>query len=340
VFESDAWFRSGGIRLPYVTDATVTHDGGTATIVLPQEAALVLGDPEIESLESLRPRPLGATVGVWRVRGGGGSAIVKLLRLGASPNLNWRASENPAHPRWWRREPSVYAQGIPDLFEPELRAPRLLHVGERTDGSVALWLEDLGRPASWTVEAVADVARLLGAAQGRLSRDLPNGLPSGFLRAYLEPRLDHLAEPFAGNREAILLRLDQISQTICHFDLHPANVFPGRGGMAVIDWAYCGLGPIGADAGVLASDALADEIIKASEAAALVAAVWAAYSDGLADERLSEEAAEVYALGTALRYAWLPAWVNGEYGPEPSESRRLGAAAAHEAFLELAERWL
>ena len=125
------------------------HDG-EATVVLPSEAEAVLGVSEIESFESLRPRPLGATVGVWRVRGGDGSAIVKLLRLGASPSPNWRSSDDPVHPRWWRREPTVYRQGIPDLFEPELRPPRLLHVGERTDGSVSLWLEDLGQPASWT----------------------------------------------------------------------------------------------------------------------------------------------------------------------------------------------
>jgi hypothetical protein len=323
-----------------VSDATGLYDGETAAIVVPSEADAVLGVSDIDSLESLRPRPLGATIGVWRVKGGGGSAIVKLLRLGASPSLNWRASDDPAHPRWWRREPTVYAQGILDRFLPELRPPRLLHIGERADGSVSLWLEDLGQPPSWTVESIANVARRLGTAQARLSRDLPQELPSGFLPAYLEPRLDHLAEPLARSREQILRRLETMTQTVCHFDLHPANVFPLRHGMAIIDWAYCGLGPIGTDAGVLASDALADEIIEASQAEALVTSVWDAYEGGLADVHLAEEAAEAYALGTALRYAWLPAWVSGEYGPQPSESRRRGATAAHEAFVNLATRLL
>jgi hypothetical protein len=315
-------------------------ESAVAEIVPRDEALAVFGSDDCASVEPLRPRPLGATVGVWRVNGADKSAVLKLLRLGAGSNVNWAASPQPNHPRWWRRELVVLRDALLGVLRPELRPPALLHAADRPDGSLALWLEDLGPPAAWTIEALTRVARLLGVAQRRAVTQLPAALPRGFLRAYLDPRIPHLAEPFASEREKILSRLDGLPQTLCHFDFHPANIFPASGGTAVIDWAYCGCGPIGADAGVLAADALADEMVPADQAPLLVNAVWEAYRDGLADEVLARAAAEAYALGTALRYAWFPAWVAGEYGPQPDERRSLGASAANATFAERARDYL
>jgi hypothetical protein len=71
-----------------------------------------------------------------------------------------------------------------------------------------------------------------------------------------------------------------------------------------------------------------------------VNAIWEAYRDGLADEALAGAAAEVYALGTAMRYAWLPAWLAGEFGPKPDERRSRGVVAAHATFAERATEYL
>lgn len=309
-------------------------------IVLRDEALAVFGSDQVASVEPLRPRPLGATVGVWHVRVADRSAVLKLLRLGAGSNINWETSAAPDHPRWWRRELVVLRDGLVDVLRPELRPPTLLHTAERPDGSLALWLEDLGQPATWTLDALANVARLLGVAQRRAVDHVPTVLPRAFLRAYLEPRIPHLAEPFASLRETILARLDAAPQTLSHFDFHPANIFPANGAAAVIDWAYCGCGPIGMDAGVLASDALAAELVAPEEAAVLAKAVWEAYRDGLGDEALAGAAAEVYDLGTAMRYAWFPAWLAGEYGPKPDEARSRGVIAAHATFAERATAYL
>ncbi len=231
--------------------------------------------------------------------------------------------------------------GLPDRLQPDLRPPRALHTAERQDGSLALWLEDLGPPASWTVERIADVARLLGRAQARIARDkLPADLPRGFLCAYLKPRRLHLAEPFASRRTAILDQLDNAPQTLCHFDLHPANVFPSDETTVVIDWAYTGAGPLGSDAGVLASDAIVDEVVAPHETERLVEAVWEAYRGGLDDDDLAAVAERVYAVGTALRYSWLTAWLAGTYGPAMAETRRHSVEAGHGAFLERALAFL
>lgn len=311
-----------------------------AEVVPRDEALAVFGSEACAKVEALRPRPHGATVGVWRANAADRSAVLKLLRLRAGSNVNWAASPDPDHPRWWRRELAVLRDNILGVLRPELRPPRLLHAADRPDGSLAVWLEDLGPPAVWTMEALARVAGLLGVAQRRAVTQLPAALPRGFLRAYLEPRIPHLAEPFASQREKMLSRLDALPQTLCHFDFHPANIFPASGTTAVIDWAYCGCGPVGADAGVLASDALADELVPPDQAPLLVNTIWEAYRDGLAEPALARAAAEAYALGTALRYAWFPAWVDGEYGPQPDERRSRGVVAANATFAERATDYL
>lgn len=293
-----------------------------------EELEAVLGAAVADEVESLRPRSFGATVGVWRVRAGGRSAVLKLLRHGAGSGRNWASSDDPSHPRWWRREHEALSSGVLDALAPELRAPRLLLASDRPDGSLALWLEDLGAPSAWTVDAIAAVALLLGAAQRR-ARPVP---PTGFLRAYLEPRLPHLAEPYASRRDEIHTRLDAAPQTLSHFDLHPANVFFKDGATVVIDWAYCGTGPVGADAGVLAADAIFDEFVPVADVPKLVAAVWDAYCEGAGGVATEE----VFALATALRYAWLPAWIAGDFGEPPSAQRARAVAAGYELFCALA----
>ena len=103
-------------------------------IVPRDEALAVFGSDQIAGLEPLRPRPLGATVGVWRVRVADRSAVLKLLRLGAGSNVNWAASPEPGHPRWWRRELVVLRDDLVDVLRPELRPPTLLHTADRPDG--------------------------------------------------------------------------------------------------------------------------------------------------------------------------------------------------------------
>ena len=114
-------------------------------IVLRDEALAVFGSDQVASVEPLRPRPLGATVGVWRVRVADRSAVLKLLRLGAGSNINWAASPEPDHPRWWRRELVVLRDDLVDVLRPDSVLPRsctLLtgrtdrwHCGWKTSGS-------------------------------------------------------------------------------------------------------------------------------------------------------------------------------------------------------------
>jgi hypothetical protein len=80
--------------------------------------------------------------------------------------------------------------------------------------------------------------------------------------------------------------------------------------------------------------------VPPDQAPLLVNTIWEAYRDGLAEPALARAAAEAYALGTALRYAWFPAWVDGEYGPQPDERRSRGVVAANATFAERATDYL
>jgi hypothetical protein len=283
-------------------------------------------DASADAVESLRPRSFSSTVGVWRVRSGADSAVLKLLRLGAGPPGRWPSSPGEAHPYYWRREPLVYTSGLLDPVD-GVRAPKLRGLHERPDGSVALWLEDVPPAPAWTPERLGAFARRLGRAQALLAARPPSvaWLASGFLRRYLE--LHEVADP---ERDAVLARLDQLPHTLGHNDLHPANVL-GLDGSVVIDWAFSGPAPLGLDPGVLVADGVADALIAPADADSATEAVWNGYAAGLREGGVDDVAPIRWAFlrGTALRLAWL----------DPDQAREDWMREPWRAAVALLERW-
>lgn len=274
------------------------------TPIPPGELEAVFGSAaDAETVESLRQRPFGSTAGVWRVRVGGGSAVLKLLRLGAAPTPRWLSQPEPQDPYYWRREPLVYESGVLEGLG-DLRAPALLGLHERPDGSLALWLEDVPAAPPWSPERLGSFARRLGRAQALLAADPPAAewLARDWLHAYL--LLHEVDDP---ERDEVLARLGALPHAVSHNDLHPANVL-GDDASVVVDWAYCGLAPLGLDAGVLVADGVADLAIPAAEADDAADAVWAGYAGGLREggfEGPLEEIRWAFLRGTALRLSWL-----------------------------------
>ncbi|MGW7237642.1 aminoglycoside phosphotransferase, partial [Streptomyces sp. NPDC054804] len=86
----------------------------------------------------------GVTGGVWRVSAGHRSAVLKVLTRSKEATGRWAASDEPWHWNHWRREAYVYESGLAQVWQRYgIRAPRLLACVERSDGDVALWLEDV-----------------------------------------------------------------------------------------------------------------------------------------------------------------------------------------------------
>ena len=148
----------------------------------------------------LRHGPCSATGGLWRIEGelpdAGAvqpwSVVLKIIRYSTEGPSNWRATDDPSHSYYWRREALAYESGLVERFSGGLRAPRCLAVIEREDGGVALWMEDmLGLSATkWDIDRYGLAARHLGQAQGEFlaGRPLPNQdwLCRDWLRTYVE----------------------------------------------------------------------------------------------------------------------------------------------------------
>ena len=254
-------------------------------------------------MHDLRGKKFASTVGVWRVRAGGQTRVLKQLALGAGGTRTWPSDEGIDSPHYWRREAEVYEQGLPGDLPFRLPACTTF---EREDGSIALWLEDFGDPEPWPDADIVDVARRLAAMP--MLADGPSWLARNWLPRYLELRASRFdAElTFWKRREEIVARVEAGPHVLVHNDFHPGNIFRPGGDPVVIDWAFCGLGAPGSDAGVLAADFLFDGFYPPEEAGHLIDLVWDAYSEAL-DPSLVVEAEFTYFVGNALRYGWAPA---------------------------------
>lgn len=135
---------------------------------------------------ALEERIPAASVGLWRVRTQSDSAVLKVIALGGKHHPRWPVAADESHPYYWRREACVYESGLLDRLA-GLHAPECRGVFERTDGSVAVWLEDVPEAPAWTVEALGAVAERLGRAQAGLAADPldETWLSRGWLREYL-----------------------------------------------------------------------------------------------------------------------------------------------------------
>jgi hypothetical protein len=308
------------------------------------ELAAVFGpdleDPARVAVERIYEPVASASLGIWRVRAGTHTAVLKLVAHAEGGHVNWQSGEDAAHWYYWRREVLAYETGLLASLPGALRAPRCSLLAPRDDGSVALWLEDLGGASAtdWNLERYAVAARHLGHTQGSYVTTiaLPDEpwLSRNWLRSYVTQRdgdlhlLDdatswrdpRIAGAFAGppieqatamrhDQPRFLDALDALPRTLCHLDLHPANLFAdGDERTVAIDWSFVGIGAIGEDAGNLVPDAVLDFHVPAARIDDLHAAVASGYAAGLRDAGWDGPAATMrlgMAATIAAKYAWI-----------------------------------
>lgn len=299
-----------------------------------------------------------ASSGIWRVRTGERSAILKVVAHSDDGHPNWRSGRSPTHWYYWRREALAYETRLLASLTGGLRAPACYLVSSRDDGSVALWLEDLqSSPATmWPLERYGSAARHLGQMQGAFlgGRPLPDHdwLSHDWLRSYLHQRdrdthlLDRpqlwqhprLASWFPDppteqlqamrrDRSLFLDALDALPRTLCHLDLHPANLFGDADGTTTaVDWAFVGVGAIGEDVGNLVPDAVLDFHVDAVLIDDLYEAVWSGYAAGLREAGWGGADSQVrlaMAATIAAKYAWIgPAILRAVADNESQLNRR------------------
>jgi aminoglycoside phosphotransferase (APT) family kinase protein len=158
-----------------------------------------------------------------------------------------RLARDPARAPFIEREAAALAAArragapVPAVYGRLAVEGRAGTVLDRLDGEDLL--VRLGR-RPWSVWAVG---RLLGRLHARLHRvRAPDELPR--LPDELRARLGSELLP-ADVREAALARLEELpdGDRLCHGDFHPANLLPGPGGYAVIDWTNAARGHPAAD---------------------------------------------------------------------------------------------
>ena len=298
-----------------------------------------------------------ATVGIWRIGAGDWSAILKVLKHASKGSPMWQSGEEEFHWYYWRREALAYDSGILDVLSEGLRSPRCLGVFDRDDGSVGIWLEDLGRTeaaAEWNIERYRDAATALGRAQGqslRLAREATEPwLGRQWLRRYVERREPFLAflhspawshplvQEYLGpdtareaqaiweGRDTLLAAVEAAPLCLCHNDLHPGNLFADGETTILIDWGFVGIGHAGEDPGNLVLDAIFDFFVDPAEFGVLQLALTEGYLQGLevagSPVDLDVVRQAIGATG-AVKYFWIPlALVDAVEQERPTLNRR------------------
>jgi hypothetical protein len=274
----------------------------------------------------------GQGVGVFRLMGSARvgeephawSVILKVLPdEGFAPLTAWSLS---------MREPLAYDSGLLETLPPALRAPRCLRY-ERQGGRHHLWLEDLGSDdAPWSLADYAHAARQLGRFNGAYleQRPLPSiaWLSRDWLRAWLAegaaaidelPR--HRGHPLVRrvyppdlcselahvwkHRERLLATLDRLPQVLCHHDAFRRNLFLRSGRLLAIDWAFVGVGPVGAELAPFVSASATFLGVERGQWEQLERTAMAAYRQGLVDigwRGPPEQPRFGFAASSALRY--------------------------------------
>jgi Phosphotransferase enzyme family len=281
-----------------------------------------------------------ATAGIWRVHGKDWAVVLKLVAHCEGGHRNWQSGRETDHWYYWKREVLAYQSGLTSSFVGGLRGPRCYLISERPDGSVALWLEDLtplSSATTWPLSRYGLVARHLGRAQGEFLTGSPlpgdGWLSHGWLRDYLVQRdgdvvlledraawssplvrrwlPEELARPLRdlrADQDLFLSVLDRVPATLCHLDLHSANLFGSNDITALIDWSFVGSGALGEDPGNLVADSVLDFHVGPERLDDLYVLMYEGYLAGLQDAGWAGRREIVdLAMSAAIasKYAWI-----------------------------------
>lgn len=231
------------------------------------------------------------------------SIVLKTIRAN-------RPEPEPDHLWHWKREYTAMQSGMLLSMPGPLVAPRCFRLEEHPDGAW-IWMEHVvdRTPRRWGMDEFAFAADQLGRTTGAwlAHRSMPDEpwLCRAHALVWAEmwpPNDEHwanlhvqatwpnsLRERVMGlwsERARLGGALAHLPQTFAHFDSQRRNLMirpnaAGQDELVAVDWAWCGLGPVGADAAILLGNSLLLFEGDASRATALDQAIFPAYLEGL-----------------------------------------------------------
>ena len=225
---------------------------------------------------------------------------------------------SPSDRRYWKRELLWVQSGLMEHLPGPVKGPRYYRA-EETTGGAWIWQEyvENERPDPWSPDDYAFAARQLGLWNGAYAGATPLPDEPWFMRKYYRSWYSN-ADPeqdfqFALNqkhivgelrdrydrlwieREMFYRALEILPQTFSHFDGQRRNLFIRKGSegeeeLVVVDWANCGLAPLGADLFPLVGMSAALFEWSPSELAVLDQAAFGSYLQGLEEAGWSGDA--------------------------------------------------
>ncbi|QSO52694.1 phosphotransferase [Alicyclobacillus curvatus] len=260
------------------------------------------------------------TDGLWQMSGtasrGAGSISWSMVIKTVKPV---KSHSDASHYNYWKREVLAYQSGVTDCLPDSVRAPRCLMLEERPEGTVRLWLERIVdvSPGSWSMTHYARAARALGRFNGVYlsGRPLPDyaSLSRSWMRSWVTEcmkyvgkaclELDTWGNPYLRalthaktrqrferllhQRDHLITTLECLPRVFCHNDAWRPNLFlpeTDARQMAMIDWAFCGIGGVGEELGRFFGLTLHVNDMTQTDATSLMDTLFESYLDGLTYE--------------------------------------------------------
>jgi hypothetical protein len=235
------------------------------------------------------------------------SLIAKLLYA--------RPDEDPHSSHYWRREALIYRYGLLENLPGTLAAPRSFGVEDIDDAACLVWMQAIqdDSPVHWSLAEFGLAARHLGEFNGAYlaGHALPDApwLSRNWIRqdvarfasqlSRMEPYRRHQpirrwlpddvmirAARLWDDRHVFLDALDQLPQTLCHYDAFRRNLLirqrpDGRPQTVAVDWSFLGGGPLGAELVALFWVSCVFAEARADQTQELDACIFENYVEGL-----------------------------------------------------------
>lgn len=294
--------------------------------------------------------------GLWLFSGQGHAGEVVQAWSVVLKILNRPEKESPQDEGWyWKREALLAQSGLLERLPGPVKAARFYRTDEYPD-SIWLWMEHIAeqQPEAWTLEQCAFAARQLGLSSGAWLKEMSFQEEPWFARrhylswlnlinvekdwdfplnrTHVPAELRRRYDQLWAEREVFYKVLDALPTVFSHFDFQCRNLFirPGsteQNQLVAIDWALCGMGPLGAELnGLVADNGIMLEWPPA-DLPALEAVAFPSYLQGLDQAGWTGEIDLVrlgYVAWRAVYYAlmfpaWIAWWCSDENAPFASQ---------------------
>ncbi len=223
------------------------------------------------SVKPLSDQGLMNPDGLWLFSGQGSRPWSVVLKI-----LEGQEDEPPLSNMWHsQRELFLAHSGLTERMPGLVKAPRFYRVDETPDGAW-LWMEHIESHISrpWVLDDYAFAAHQLGTWNGRCIQEMPpltepwlarQHYRSFFSRSnreqdwlfplhqkYISTDTRNRCERLWEESKMFYNVIEALPQTFSHFDSQRRNLFIRRGvhgqdELVLVDWAICGLGPLGAE---------------------------------------------------------------------------------------------